>query len=208
MPEVIRPDGRIEDADWTLVRYPASNDPKPKATGKAGLARNTGEAAAPPELVAALPVPPSGRVIVPLALWRARREELQRRFDAGEVGVWLDACEEVETLVAAVDLDAVPLLALDFPKAGDGRAYSSAALLRRRYGYRGPLWAVGDVLRDYFVFMFRCGFDTLLPRPGRYTHAQLVEAASQLGLFKQPYQGAVDDPRPLFRRVQRAPLHA
>jgi uncharacterized protein (DUF934 family) len=201
--EVIRAGGRIEAEDWTIVPYPASNAPRPRAAGKAGLARNTGEAAAPPELVAGLAVPAAGKVIVPLALWQARRDELQQRFDAGEIAVWLDACEEVEVLAAAVDLAAAPLLALDFPKAGDGRAYSSAALLRERLHYRGPLWAIGDVQRDYFAFMFRCGFDTLVPRAGRYTRAQLEEAAANLGLFAHPYQGAVDDPLPLWRRVRR-----
>jgi len=208
MPEIVLSDGRIAASDWMLVRYPASNDPQPYARGKAGLARNTGEAAAPAELVATLPTPASGKLIVPLAVWRARRDELQARFDAGELAVWLDACEEVETLAESVRLAAAPLVALDFPKAGDGRAYSSARLLRERFAYRGPLWAVGDVQRDYFFFMFRCGFDTLLPRDGRYTRAQLEDAVVKLGLFQNPYQGAVDDPRPLWRRVQRAPLHA
>ena len=204
MPEVIRADGRIAEEDWTLVPYPASNAPKPKATGKAGLARNTGEAAAPAELLASLVVPETGKLIVPFALWQARRAELQARFDAGELALWLDACEEVEALVEAVDLAAAPLLALDFPKAGDGRAYSSAVLLRGRFHYRGPLWAIGDVQRDYFAFMFRCGFDTLLPRAGRYSRAQLIDAVASLGLFPHPYQGAVDDPLPLWRRVRRA----
>ncbi|MDR2031885.1 MAG: DUF934 domain-containing protein [Azoarcus sp.] len=203
MPEVIHADGRIAQEHWTLVPYPASNAPTPKARGKAGLARNTGEAAAPGELLASLAVPATGKVIVPLALWQTRRAELQARFEAGELALWLDACEEVETLAAAIDLAAVPLLALDFPKAGDGRAYSSAALLRGRFHYRGPLWAIGDVQRDYFVFMFRCGFDTLVPRAGRYTRAQLEEAVASLGLFPHPYQGAIDNPLPLWRRVRR-----
>jgi uncharacterized protein (DUF934 family) len=203
MPEVIRADGRIEEDNWVLVTYPASNAPKVKAAGKAGLARNTGEAAAPPELVASLDVPATGKVIVPLALWQTRRAELQPRIDTQEVAVWLDGCEPVEALVESVDFASVPLLALNFPKAGDGRAYSSATLLRSRYHYHGPLWAVGDVQRDYFAFMLRCGFDTLLPRAGRYTTAQLHEAVASLGLFEQPYQGAVDDPRPLWRRVER-----
>ena len=202
MLEVIRADGRIEQEDWALLVYPDSNAPKPKANGKAGLARNTGEAAAPPELVASFPVP-EGRVIVPLAVWQARQHELSSRFDAGEIAVWLDACEEPEILAECLDLARVPLLALNFPAAGDGRAYSSAALLRGRYRYDGPLWAVGAVLRDYFAFMFRCGFDTLVPRAGRYSRAQLLDAVASLALFAHPYQGATDDPRPLWRRVRR-----
>ena len=33
-------------------------------------------------------------------------------------------------------------------------------LLRERYGYAGPLRAVGDVLRDQLFYMLRCGFDS------------------------------------------------
>jgi uncharacterized protein (DUF934 family) len=52
------------------------------------------------------------------------------------------------------------LIAVRFPKFGDGRGYSIARLLRERYGYRGELRAVGDVLRDQLLFMKRSGFDS------------------------------------------------
>ena len=50
-------------------------------------------------------------------------------------------------------------LALQFPKFADGRAFTYARLLRERHGYAGELRAVGDVLRDQYQFMLRCGFD-------------------------------------------------
>ena len=43
------------------------------------------------------------------------------------------------------------LIALDFPKFRDGRAYSQARLLRESIGFRGTLRATGDVLRDQFT---------------------------------------------------------
>ena len=51
------------------------------------------------------------------------------------------------------------LVALDFPKFRDGRAYSYARLLRERYGFRGELRAVGEVLLEQLFFMLRTGFD-------------------------------------------------
>ena len=51
------------------------------------------------------------------------------------------------------------MVALDFPAFTDGRAYSTARLLRERHGYLGELRAVGDVLLDQIPFMLRCGFD-------------------------------------------------
>ena len=40
------------------------------------------------------------------------------------------------------------LVALEFPKFRDGRAYSQARQLRETHGFRGELRATGDVLRD------------------------------------------------------------
>jgi uncharacterized protein (DUF934 family) len=214
MLEVVRANGRIGREKWSILAYPSENAPTPKAGGKAGLARNTGEAAAPTEVIDALVVPGTGKFIVPLALWQlwqtqthtqtqTRRDALRTRIEAGEIAVWLDACEEIETLVERIDLNAVPLLALNFPKAGDGRACSSAVLLRRRYRYDGPLWAIGDVQRDYFGFLFHCGFDTLVPRAGRYKRAQLLEALVSLEAFAPPCRNADGDPRSLWRRARQ-----
>jgi uncharacterized protein (DUF934 family) len=51
------------------------------------------------------------------------------------------------------------LIALNFPKFSDGRAFSTARLLREKFGYRGELRAVGNVLSDQIPFMRRVGFD-------------------------------------------------
>jgi uncharacterized protein (DUF934 family) len=56
-------------------------------------------------------------------------------------------------------LDRLALVALEFPKFKDGRAYSQARLLRENYGFRGELRATGDILRDQFMFLLRAGFD-------------------------------------------------
>src|SRR3989442_432836 len=69
-------------------------------------------------------VPTRGDVIVPLALWLARREELLSRVETGPLGVWLDASEGPEAL--AGDVQRFPLVAVNFPKFGDGRGYSIA----------------------------------------------------------------------------------
>lgn len=60
---------------------------------------------------------------------------------------------------AALDLDAIKMIAMAFPKFTDGRGYSVGWLLRRRLGFRGELRAVGDVLFDQMQLMVRCGYD-------------------------------------------------
>lgn len=94
-------------------------------------------------------------LIVPLALWQGWREQLLAR--PGRLGLRFGN-DESPTDVAG-DLDRFALIALEFPKFTDGRAYSQARLLRERYGFRGELRAVGQVLSDQLAFMLRCGFD-------------------------------------------------
>jgi uncharacterized protein (DUF934 family) len=137
-------------------------------------------------------VPARGDVIVPLALWLARREDLLAH--PGKLGVWLDANEGPEAL--ANDVERFPLIAVNFPKFGDGRGYSVARLLRERYGFKGELRAIGDVLHDHLFFMAQCGFDAFALREDQ----DAQEALSVFGAFSDSYQTSVLRPVPLFRR--------
>jgi uncharacterized protein (DUF934 family) len=101
-------------------------------------------------------LPESGAVLVSLARFSAEREALLSR--GGELGVWLQSSESPAAIAA--DLGRLALVALDFPVFSDGRAYSSARLLRERYGYKGELRAIGDVLCEQLAFMLRSGFDS------------------------------------------------
>lgn len=85
---------------------------------------------------------------------------------------------------------------IDFPKFGDGRGYSSARLLRERYGYRGELRAVGAVARDLLLYMESCGFDAFLLQDGEDPQ----EALAGFDDFSDAYQTSVTRPSPLFRR--------
>ena len=67
---------------------------------------------------------------------------------------------------AAVTLEGVTRVEVNFPKFGDGRGYSIARLLRERHGYRGELRAVGHITRDLLFYMESCGFDAFELRAG------------------------------------------
>ena len=136
--------------------------------------------------------PTQGDVVVPLALWFERREAFLAY--PGRLGVWLDANEGPESLAA--DLQRFALVAVNFPKFGDGRAYSIARLLRERYGYKGELRAIGDVLHDHLYFMEQCGFDAFSLREDQDAQAAL----SAFDTFSDGYQTSVLRPTPLFRR--------
>ena len=136
---------------------------------------------------------PAGRVIFPLAVWLARQAEILADHD--EIGVWLDAGEGPEAL--AGDLGHLKLIAINFPKFVDGRGYSSARLLRSRYGWMGELRAIGDVLHDQLFFMKRCGFDSFAFKEGKDIEGALATA---FNTWNENYQAAVDQKQPLFRR--------
>jgi len=138
---------------------------------------------------------PEGAIVVPLAVWKARRDELLARPQA--VGVWLAAGEDPGELAA--DTAALSLIGVHFPKFTDGRGYSSAVLLRR-LGYRGELRAFGDVGRDQLFYLKRSGFDAFSLAPHRDPEAALAS----LHDFTVRYQGSVDDPVPLFRKREGA----
>ena len=85
-------------------------------------------------------------------------------------------------------LPRLALVALDFPVFRDGRAYTSATLLRERLGWTGELRAVGDVVREQAWLMVRCGFDSFAPSDG----STAAEWAAKAGRFRHVYQPAPD----------------
>ena len=141
-------------------------------------------------------IPLIGDIIVPLALWRGEREALLLRV--GRIGVWLDSHED--PVAIAEDLKLFGVVAVNFPKFGDGRGYSTARLLRERYGWKGELRAIGDIFRDQLFFLAACGFNSFALRAGEDPR----EALAAFNDFSESYQSTVEAPLPLFRRRQLA----
>jgi len=135
---------------------------------------------------------PDGDVIFPLAVWQARKDEIVSR---PTIGLLLQPADRVEDV--AGELASFNLIAVNFPKFVDGRGYSTAALLRQRYGYTGELRAVGDVLHDQLFFMRRVGFDSYALKEGKSLDYAI---AAGFKPFTEAYQGATDQAQPYFRR--------
>ena len=144
------------------------------------------EAASPADIPAGIPA------IVPLALWRAERAAL---LASGDVGVWLAPTDDPAAI--ADDLSALLLVAVDFPKFTDGRAYSQAFLLRRRLGFKGDIRATGDVLIDQLVQMQRTGFSSAVLKEGVDASA----AQRQFDRFAAFYQGDAVHVVPHFKEA-------
>ena len=198
MAEIIL-NGAVVPNTWTLVHLPVREEPVKKQAGKVVEMKVTGTVAATAEEALSVEIP-AGRVIVPLSVWLNRKDELQPRLDAGELGVWLESFETIESLVASMDsLNRLPVIALNFPKFVDGRHYSTAVLLRTRLGFTHELRAIGDVLRDQLFFMKQTGFNAFAVRADRDIH----DALKGLTDFTEPYLGSTENPAPLFRRRVR-----
>jgi len=143
-------------------------------------------------------IPASGDVVLSLARFQSEGEGLMA--SGRRVGVRLQPGEDVEAL--AYDLPRLGLVELRFDKFRDGRPYSSAVLLRERFGYAGELRAVGDVLREQAQHMLRCGFDAFVPADGSSSQEWLAATRR----YRHVYQGAADDRTPIYaERAQGQP---
>ena len=125
---------------------------------------------------------PEGERIVPLAQWQ------------GEPGVLFGMADDPAAIAA--DLEKLATVVIEFPQFTDGRGYSTARLLRERYGFKGEIRATGEVLRDNLFYLSRCGFDSFVPSD----QSRVEEALEGLSDFSDGYQASVERPQPLFRR--------
>ena len=101
-------------------------------------------------------LPASGGVIVSLSRFESEKDALIAR--EGDLGVWLDS-DESPTAIEA-DLGSLALVACNFPAFSDGRGFSYARILRERYGFKGEIRAIGEVMLEQVSFMIRSGFNT------------------------------------------------
>lgn len=136
---------------------------------------------------------PAGKVIYPLPVWQARKAEILAL--GRPIGLLLQPADRVEDIAA--DVSVFSVIAVAFPKFVDGRGFSTASLLRQRYGYQGELRAVGDVVHDALFFMKRVGFDAYALKEGKSPEYAIEKGFT---VFSERYQASTDQPIPYFRR--------
>ena len=147
--------------------------------GTGGWIEYTGDAGAGSGIAA------GAKVLLPLTEFREFSGTWQRAVGAsGALGVRLSPADDPALI--ANDLDKLALIAIEFPAFTDGRGYSAATLLRERYGYKGELRAVGDVLRDQIFLLSRVGFTTFALREDQ----NVEKALAAFNDFSSYYQHA------------------
>jgi len=192
---------QIAQNEWTRVIPPTFGDePVRKQAGKVVMFKLHDEETFTQKQIDATEIPATGKILLPLTVWLAKKESLATRMAAGEIGIVLQTHEPIEKLVEAFDdLNSLPVIAVYVQIFADGRNFTLGNLLRTRYVFKNELRAVGDIMRDQLYFLKRSGFDSYLIKEGRNAE----EAIASLNDFTQPYQGASDDV-PVWRRVNRS----
>ena len=141
-------------------------------------------------------------MVLSKAQWIAAHEGLAGRN--APLGLRLEPGEPIDDIAA--DLPRFALIALSFPKFRDGRAFSTARLLRDKHGYRGELRAVGEVLSDLIPFMRRVGFDAFEVGHAPTRRALAEGRIAEVALHYQPAapgETRTCGPRPWLRRSPR-----
>jgi len=124
---------------------------------------------------------PEGPAIVSLTRFEKDRAALLARNVP--LGVRLKSDENPTRLGDAVNH--LSLMALEFPKFRDGRAFSWARILRTRLGFKGEIRAVGDFLYDQMNYQHRVGFDAW-EVPDDFTVEQFQRALAEMTNVYQP----------------------
>lgn len=136
---------------------------------------------------------------VPVTVFLEQREAF--KANPHPIGLQVNPGENVEDV--AEDLSRFASIAINFPAFTDGRGYSSARLIRERYGYEGELRAVGDVLTDQIPFMRRCGINAFVVTNAPTRAALEKDALAEVSHYYQPVGARVEVPagtRPFLRK--------
>ena len=116
-----------------------------------------------------------------------------------EVGVRLEESDHADAIGDSAA--ALRLIVLTFPKFSDGRAYTTARLLREAWGFTGELRGAGDVLIDQYAFMRMSGIDAV-ETESPVDSGRWDAAARRIGGWYQDISNARD--RTLFASIARA----
>ena len=141
------------------------------------------------------------KVLVPFHWWitHHKNADIIERANKGEIGVWFAADEDILKHAEIIEAGKKvwPLLAAHFPIFRDGRSFSTAALLRDRFGWQGEIRAIGDVLVDQLLQGARVGFDSFELRPDQSIEIGL----KQFNLFSVATQNSWRGKRSLLNVV-------
>ena len=97
------------------------------------------------------------KVILTKSLWIQKGQLLKKNKIIS--GIQLDSDESLDEITD--DILYFSLIQFNFLSFKDGRPFSIAKNLRKKLNFKNEIRASGHVLPDQYIFLIRCGFDTV-----------------------------------------------
>jgi uncharacterized protein (DUF934 family) len=97
------------------------------------------------------------KVILTKNLWIEKKQILKEKKI--NVGIQINSDESLDEITE--DLQYFSLIQFNFLTFKDGRPFSIAKILRKKLNFKKEIRASGHILPDQYIFLIRCGFDTV-----------------------------------------------
>ena len=97
------------------------------------------------------------KVILTKSLWIQKGQLLKKKKIIS--GIQLNSDESLDEITD--DILYFSLVQFNFLSFKDGRPFSIAKTLRKKFNFKKEIRASGHILPDQYIFLIRCGFDTV-----------------------------------------------
>ena len=97
------------------------------------------------------------KVILTKSLWIQKGQLLKKNKIIS--GIQLNSDESLDEITD--DILYFSLIQFNFLSFKDGRPFSIAKTLRKKFNFKKEIRASGHILPDQYIFLIRCGFDTV-----------------------------------------------
>ena len=97
------------------------------------------------------------KVILTKNLWLENKQLLLKKKK--KIGIQINSDESLDEITD--DILNFSLIQFNFLTFKDGRPFSVAKTLRKKLNFENEIRASGHILPDQYIFLIRCGFDTV-----------------------------------------------
>tara|TARA_B100001989_G_scaffold243844_1_gene211942 strand:+ start:700 stop:1152 length:453 start_codon:yes stop_codon:yes gene_type:complete len=119
--------------------------------------------------------------ILSISQWREIKQIVQEK----KIDVAVEFSSGDCSLSDNDEISKVAMVQINFETFKDGRPFTFAKILRKKHNFKGELRAVGHILPDQFIFLIRCGFDSVeIREEDKDVWLELFEIDE--GLYYQP----------------------
>jgi uncharacterized protein (DUF934 family) len=119
--------------------------------------------------------------LIPSDLWVEFKDKILK--SKKKIGIQINSDENIKLIEN--DLKKISMIQIHFKTFKDGRPFTLAKTLRRKFNFTKEIRASGHILPDQFVFLLRCGFDSVeIEKKDKNIWLELLEMDN--GLYYQP----------------------